>query len=192
MLRWPTLWDCHHCTAHRLGPFSQRRTELGGSGLHPVPLGCESTAGAGPEVLPNAVLWPRSQRVPQLWPHGQPRALQSYQRHIVEVWQSGCGRASDRSREIHWWASLVSYSVKTKCQLPSYFVLVIIFLMSEAPTVLTEVTESDPVMQKDIFGPVLPVLTVSSLDDAIVFINKQEKPLCVYAYSCNNKVPKRQ
>lgn len=64
--------------------------------------------------------------------------------------------------------------------------------MSEAPTILTEVTESDPVMQKDIFGPVLPVLTVSSLDDAIAFINKQEKPLCVYAYSCNTKVPTRQ
>lgn len=60
--------------------------------------------------------------------------------------------------------------------------------MSIAPTILTEVTESDPVMQKDIFGPVLPVLTVSSLDDAIAFINKQEKPLCVYAYSCNSKV----
>lgn len=61
--------------------------------------------------------------------------------------------------------------------------------MSKAPTILTEVTESDAVMQKDIFGPVLPVLTVSSLDDAIAFINKQEKPLCVYAYSCNSKVP---
>lgn len=63
--------------------------------------------------------------------------------------------------------------------------------MSEAPTILTEVTESDPVMQKDIFGPVLPVLTVSSLDDAIAFINKQDKPLCVYAYSCDSKVPER-
>ncbi|XP_075875658.1 aldehyde dehydrogenase family 3 member B1 isoform X2 [Nelusetta ayraudi] len=60
-----------------------------------------------------------------------------------------------------------------------------------APTILTEVTESDPIMQKDIFGPVLPVLTVSSLDDAIAFINKQEKPLCVYAYSCNTKVISR-
>lgn len=86
----------------------------------------------------------------------------------------------------------MSYSVKNQSQLPNSFALVIIFLMSEAPTILTEVTESDPIMQKDIFGPVLPVLTVSSLDDAIAFINKQEKPLCVYAYSCNTKVPRRQ
>lgn len=44
-------------------------------------------------------------------------------------------------------------------------------------------------MQRDVFGPVLPVLTVNDLDDAIAFINKHEKPLCVYAYSNNNKVP---
>lgn len=44
-------------------------------------------------------------------------------------------------------------------------------------------------MQKDVLGPVLPVLTVNNLDDAIAFINKQEKPLCVYAYSSNRKVP---
>ncbi|XP_034056209.1 aldehyde dehydrogenase family 3 member B1 [Gymnodraco acuticeps] len=57
-----------------------------------------------------------------------------------------------------------------------------------APTILTEVTESDPIMQQDIFGPVLPVLTVNNVDEAIAFINKQEKPLCVYAYSSNSKV----
>ncbi|XP_068167026.1 aldehyde dehydrogenase family 3 member B1 isoform X2 [Antennarius striatus] len=57
-----------------------------------------------------------------------------------------------------------------------------------APTILTEVTEPDPIMQKDIVGPVLPVLTVNDLDEAIDFINKQEKPLCVYAYSSDSKV----
>lgn len=48
--------------------------------------------------------------------------------------------------------------------------------------------ESDPIMQKEIFGPVLPILTVNNVDEAISFINKQEKPLCVYAYSTNGKV----
>lgn len=65
---------------------------------------------------------------------------------------------------------------------------VILFFKSEAPTVLTDVAESDPVMQKEIFGPVLPILTVNNVDEAISFINKQEKPLCVYAYSTNGKV----
>ncbi len=43
-------------------------------------------------------------------------------------------------------------------------------------------------MKQDYFGPVLPVLTVNNVDEAIAFINKQEKPLCVYAYSSNGKV----
>ncbi|XP_017269163.1 aldehyde dehydrogenase family 3 member B1 isoform X1 [Kryptolebias marmoratus] len=60
-----------------------------------------------------------------------------------------------------------------------------------APTVLTEVAESDPIMQQDIFGPVLPILTVNDVEEAIAFINKQEKPLCVYAYSTNTKVISR-
>ncbi|TWW60384.1 Aldehyde dehydrogenase family 3 member B1 [Takifugu flavidus] len=60
-----------------------------------------------------------------------------------------------------------------------------------APTVLTDVTETDPIMQKDVLGPVLPVMAVNSLDEAITFINKQEKPLCVYAYSDNSKVISR-
>uniref|UniRef100_H3DEN2 Aldehyde dehydrogenase n=1 Tax=Tetraodon nigroviridis TaxID=99883 RepID=H3DEN2_TETNG len=61
----------------------------------------------------------------------------------------------------------------------------------EAPTILTGVTETDPIMQKDALGPVLPVMAVNSLDAAIAFINKHEKPLCVYAYSSNSKVVSR-
>ncbi|KAG7244042.1 hypothetical protein INR49_006203 [Caranx melampygus] len=60
-----------------------------------------------------------------------------------------------------------------------------------APTILTDVAESDPIMQQDIFGPILPVLTVNDVDEAIAFINKQEKPLCVYAYSSSSKVISR-
>ncbi|XP_028270541.1 aldehyde dehydrogenase family 3 member B1 isoform X2 [Parambassis ranga] len=60
-----------------------------------------------------------------------------------------------------------------------------------APTILTEVSESDPIMQQEVFGPVLPILTVNSVDEAIAFINKHEKPLCVYAYSSNSKVISR-
>uniref|UniRef100_A0A673CZ62 Aldehyde dehydrogenase n=1 Tax=Sphaeramia orbicularis TaxID=375764 RepID=A0A673CZ62_9TELE len=60
-----------------------------------------------------------------------------------------------------------------------------------APTILTEVAESDSIMQQDVFGPVLPVLTVDNVDEAIAFINRHEKPLCVYAYSSNSKVCSR-
>ncbi|XP_036383695.1 aldehyde dehydrogenase family 3 member B1 [Megalops cyprinoides] len=60
-----------------------------------------------------------------------------------------------------------------------------------APTVLTEVVETDPIMQQEIFGPILPVLTVNSVDEAISFIRRREKPLCVYVYSSNNKIVSR-
>ncbi|XP_077417618.1 aldehyde dehydrogenase, dimeric NADP-preferring isoform X3 [Vanacampus margaritifer] len=60
-----------------------------------------------------------------------------------------------------------------------------------APTILTEVDESDPIMQQDLFGPVLPILSVNNVDETIAFINKQEKPLCVYVYSNNSKVISR-
>ncbi|XP_018604672.1 aldehyde dehydrogenase family 3 member B1 isoform X1 [Scleropages formosus] len=60
-----------------------------------------------------------------------------------------------------------------------------------APTVLTEVVESDPIMQQEVFGPVLPILTVQNLDEAVSIICRQEKPLCVYVYSSNSKVVSR-
>lgn len=57
-----------------------------------------------------------------------------------------------------------------------------------APTVLVDVSESDPVMQEEIFGPVLPILTVESLEEAINFINRREKPLALYLYTGDSKV----
>ncbi|XP_029018123.1 aldehyde dehydrogenase family 3 member B1 isoform X2 [Betta splendens] len=60
-----------------------------------------------------------------------------------------------------------------------------------APTILTEVVESDPIMQQEVFGPVLPIMTVNNINEAIAFINKQAKALCVYAYSSDSKVVSR-
>ncbi|GHF71051.1 aldehyde dehydrogenase [Kitasatospora xanthocidica] len=52
-----------------------------------------------------------------------------------------------------------------------------------APTVLADVPATAPVMQTEIFGPVLPVLTVPDLDSAIAFINERDKPLALYAFT---------
>lgn len=60
--------------------------------------------------------------------------------------------------------------------------------LSTAPTVLVNVQESEPVMQEEIFGPILPLVTVRSLDEAINFINQREKPLALYAFSNNSQV----
>ncbi|WP_420150137.1 aldehyde dehydrogenase family protein [Spirosoma sp.] len=55
------------------------------------------------------------------------------------------------------------------------------------PTVLEGVTDKMSVMQEEIFGPVLPVLTFSTLDDAIRIINQREKPLALYIQSRNRQ-----
>jgi aldehyde dehydrogenase (NAD+) len=56
-----------------------------------------------------------------------------------------------------------------------------------APTVLTGITKDDPVMGEEIFGPVLPIIAVDSLDEAVRFVNegsaKGDKPLALYTFS---------
>uniref|UniRef100_A0A7M4ETC2 Aldehyde dehydrogenase family 3 member B1-like n=1 Tax=Crocodylus porosus TaxID=8502 RepID=A0A7M4ETC2_CROPO len=60
-----------------------------------------------------------------------------------------------------------------------------------APTVLVDVSTSAPIMQEEIFGPILPIVTVANLEEAIDFINARERPLSLYAFSCDNKVWRR-
>uniref|UniRef100_A0ACB8G2E1 Uncharacterized protein n=1 Tax=Sphaerodactylus townsendi TaxID=933632 RepID=A0ACB8G2E1_9SAUR len=60
-----------------------------------------------------------------------------------------------------------------------------------APTVLADVKEWEPIMQQEVFGPVLPILTVSCLDEAIHFINYRDRPLIVFAFSCKSEIVKQ-
>jgi acyl-CoA reductase-like NAD-dependent aldehyde dehydrogenase len=53
------------------------------------------------------------------------------------------------------------------------------------PTVLTDVTEESPSMKEEIFGPVLPIYTMDTVENAITFINKRDKPLALYMFSKN-------
>lgn len=57
-----------------------------------------------------------------------------------------------------------------------------------APTILTDVSPESKVMEEEIFGPVLPIVTVKSVDEAIEFINRREKPLALYVFSNNKQV----
>lgn len=52
-----------------------------------------------------------------------------------------------------------------------------------APTVLAEVTADAPVMQEEIFGPILPIVEAADLDAAIAFITSRDKPLALYAFT---------
>jgi aldehyde dehydrogenase (NAD+) len=60
-----------------------------------------------------------------------------------------------------------------------------------APTVLTDVDPASPVMQEEIFGPILAVVEVEDLDAAIAFINEREKPLALYAFTTSEATKSR-
>ncbi|CDO77936.1 hypothetical protein BN946_scf184773.g2 [Trametes cinnabarina] len=54
-----------------------------------------------------------------------------------------------------------------------------------APTVVKDVTFDDPLMRDEIFGPVLAIVPVDSVDEAIKFINSRDPPLAVYVFSAD-------
>ncbi|MDA9909061.1 aldehyde dehydrogenase family protein [Gammaproteobacteria bacterium] len=51
------------------------------------------------------------------------------------------------------------------------------------PTLLTDVTPDMQIMQEEIFGPILPVMTYENLDEAVAYIEARDKPLALYVYS---------
>jgi aldehyde dehydrogenase (NAD+) len=56
-----------------------------------------------------------------------------------------------------------------------------------SPTILLNLKEDDDIMNDEIFGPILPVLTVDKLSDATAYINKRDKPLALYIFTKNQK-----
>jgi aldehyde dehydrogenase (NAD+) len=59
------------------------------------------------------------------------------------------------------------------------------------PTVVVDPDPDGPLMQNEIFGPILPIITVQSLDDAIRFVNSRPKPLSAYLFTKSRAVRER-
>jgi aldehyde dehydrogenase (NAD+) len=51
------------------------------------------------------------------------------------------------------------------------------------PSLLTDVTEDDKVMQEEIFGPILPIMTFKHIDEVTEYISNHPKPLALYYFS---------
>lgn len=60
-----------------------------------------------------------------------------------------------------------------------------------APTILCNVSPDSPVMQEEIFGPILPILPVSSIDEAIAFAAARPHPLACYLFTKDRAVQRR-
>jgi acyl-CoA reductase-like NAD-dependent aldehyde dehydrogenase len=59
------------------------------------------------------------------------------------------------------------------------------------PTLVLDPPDDHPLLDAEIFGPILPVVTVRSLDDAIARINARPEPLSVYVFSDDAAVAER-
>jgi len=60
-----------------------------------------------------------------------------------------------------------------------------------SPTILDNITWQDPIMQEEIFGPLLPVLVFDELEEAITEINYRPTPLSLYLFSSRSEQQKR-
>lgn len=60
-----------------------------------------------------------------------------------------------------------------------------------SPTLVKDVTMNDSLMQNEIFGPILPIIVVDNVDEAIEHIKRGEKPLTMYIFTTNKQVQNR-
>eukprot|EP00127_Corallochytrium_limacisporum_P002372 Clim_evm13s119 gene=Clim_evmTU13s119 len=56
------------------------------------------------------------------------------------------------------------------------------------PTIFKDVSPSHPLMEEEIFGPILPIVPIRDVDEAVKFINAREKPLALYVFSKDKKM----
>ena len=63
--------------------------------------------------------------------------------------------------------------------------------ISMDPAVVVDPDPAEPLMTDEIFGPILPVMTMQSLDDAIGFVNSRPKPLAVYLFTKTKSIRER-
>lgn len=57
-----------------------------------------------------------------------------------------------------------------------------------APTIIDRVSWADPIMQEEIFGPLLPILEYTDLAEVIKLVNDRPKPLALYLFTTNRQL----
>jgi coniferyl-aldehyde dehydrogenase len=90
-------------------------------------------------------------------------------------------------RQLHFWQHLVSDAISRGAN--------IIPLLSNPnagarrfePIVMTNVSADCAILQEEIFGPILPILTIQDTDAAVKFINERPNPLALYWFGKNKK-----
>ena len=60
-----------------------------------------------------------------------------------------------------------------------------------APTIMANITWQDKIMQEEIFGPIMPILTFENIEEIIDLLNKKPKPLALYLFSNDKQTVKQ-
>jgi len=60
-----------------------------------------------------------------------------------------------------------------------------------APTIVSDMSDEASLLNEEIFGPILPIVTYKTLDEAITYINSKERPLALYIYSNSKRNTKK-
>ena len=60
-----------------------------------------------------------------------------------------------------------------------------------APTIVSDLSDDASLLKDEIFGPILPIVTYKTINEAIAYINTKERPLALYIYSQSKKNTKR-
>ncbi|KAL6633879.1 hypothetical protein ACP70R_026550 [Stipagrostis hirtigluma subsp. patula] len=63
--------------------------------------------------------------------------------------------------------------------------------LSIEPTILLNPPLDSDIMTEEIFGPLLPIITVKKIEDSIRFLKSKPKPLAIYAFTTNEKLKRR-
>lgn len=125
-------------------------------------------------------------------PSVKPRLIAALRSAITEFYGEDVRQSEDYSRIINerHFDRLSSLLEKTKAS--------IVFKAGESdrndlfiPPVILDVPVEDAVMESEIFGPLLPIVTVDGTDEAIEFIKSREKPLAAYIFTKSDKKAKR-
>jgi acyl-CoA reductase-like NAD-dependent aldehyde dehydrogenase len=60
-----------------------------------------------------------------------------------------------------------------------------------SPTIVEPDSEDSPIMQEEVFGPVLPVITFENIDEALQLIRRHPDPLVIYVFTKNKALAKK-
>ncbi|KAK0524899.1 hypothetical protein OC835_004428 [Tilletia horrida] len=119
----------------------------------------------------------------------QPKLVEALRKAFKEFYPKGAQTSDSYSRIIsdNHWKRLNDLTKNSKAKLAigggadasSRFI---------EPSVFTDVTADDALMQGELFGPILPIVPVANAQAAVDFINARDQPLALYVFSGNRKV----